>query len=89
MNYIGSCTKCHPFVWKNRRRHAERLLLHAAQSKQLEAFATRHRLTGPVVDRYVAGYTVEDAGLRPQLKAEGLDVSLIFLVNLCKTSAFA
>lgn len=57
-----------------------RLLLHAAQSKQLEAFATRHRLTRPVVDRYVAGYTVEDAWSQAaQLKAEGLDVSLDFL----------
>ena len=37
-----------------------RLLLKAANSEKLEAFATGNRLTRPLVHRYVAGYTVED-----------------------------
>lgn len=57
-----------------------RLLLKAAQSKQLEAFATRNRQTRKVVHRYVAGYAVEDAWqTAAELKAEGIDVSLDFL----------
>lgn len=57
-----------------------RLLLKAAQSKRLEAFTTRSRLTRTVVLRYVAGYTVEDAWqVAAELKADDIDVSLDFL----------
>lgn len=57
-----------------------RLLLKASGSSKLEAFATRNRLTRPVVLRFVAGYTVEDAWrIAAQLNAEGIDVSLDFL----------
>lgn len=57
-----------------------RLLLKAAQSKRLEAFATGNRLTRPLVHRYVAGYTVEDAWKAAEdLKSDGIDVSLDLL----------
>lgn len=57
-----------------------RLLLKAAGSSKMEAFATRNRLTRPVVLRFVAGYTVQDAWkVAAQLKADGIDVSLDFL----------
>lgn len=57
-----------------------RLLLKAAQSKRLESLTTRHRLTRPIVLRYVAGDTVQDAwNVARELKANGIDVSLDFL----------
>ena len=57
-----------------------RLLLKAAHSKQLESFTTRNRFTRPVVHRYVAGYTVQDAWkIAAALKTDGINVSLDFL----------
>lgn len=57
-----------------------RLLLKAAQSQRLEAFTTKNPLTRPVVHRYVAGYTVDDAWrIATELKGDGIDVSLDFL----------
>ncbi|HIW45815.1 MAG TPA: proline dehydrogenase family protein [Candidatus Yaniella excrementigallinarum] len=57
-----------------------RLLLRAANSQRLEAFATGNRLTRPLVHRYVAGYTVEEAWkAAEELKRDGIDVSLDLL----------
>lgn len=57
-----------------------RILLKAANSKRLETFAAQNRLTRPLVDRYVAGATVEDAWkVAEELKADGIDVSLDLL----------
>lgn len=57
-----------------------RILLKAANSKKLEAFAAGNRLTRPLVDRYVAGATLQDAlTVASELKADGIDVSLDLL----------
>lgn len=57
-----------------------RLILKAANSKRLETFAAGNRLTRPLVNRYVAGSTVEDAWeVARNLKADGIDVSLDLL----------
>mgnify|MGYP002737718451 CR=1 FL=1 len=57
-----------------------RLLLKAAHSKRLETLTTQNRLTRSVVNRYVAGYTVDDAWrIAAELKSHGIDVSLDFL----------
>src|SRR5699024_10121636 len=54
--------------------------LRAANSQRLEAFATGNRLTRPLVHRYVAGYTVEEAWkAAEELKRDGIDVSLDLL----------
>lgn len=57
-----------------------RILLKAAGSKKLESIAAGNPLTRPLVDRYVAGSTVEDAWhVARALKADGIDVSLDLL----------
>ena len=57
-----------------------RLLLHVAENKQLEAIATRNRFTRPIVDRYVAGNGLEDAwAATAELNKAGIDVSLDLL----------
>ncbi|MFD1210553.1 proline dehydrogenase family protein [Arthrobacter sp. GCM10027362] len=57
-----------------------RLLLHVAENKRLEAIATRNRLTRPIVDRYVAGQGLDEAWRATKaLNQAGIDVSLDLL----------
>ncbi|RAX46812.1 proline dehydrogenase [Arthrobacter sp. AQ5-06] len=57
-----------------------RLLLHVAENKKLEAIATRNRLTRPIVDRYVAGRSLDEAWIATKaLNQAGIDVSLDLL----------
>lgn len=57
-----------------------RLLLHVAENKKLEAIATKNRLTRPIVERYVAGNGLLDAWhVTEKLNAAGIDVSLDLL----------
>jgi proline dehydrogenase len=57
-----------------------RLLLHVAENKKLEAIATRNRLTRPIVDRYVAGHGLDEAWTATKsLNQAGIDVSLDLL----------
>lgn len=57
-----------------------RLLLHVAENKKLEAIATRNRLTRPIVDRYVAGRGLDEAWTATKaLNGAGIDVSLDLL----------
>jgi proline dehydrogenase len=57
-----------------------RLLLHVAENKRLEAIATRNRFTRPIVDRYVAGRGLGDAwSVTKALNDAGIDVSLDLL----------
>ncbi|MFP3462902.1 proline dehydrogenase family protein [Arthrobacter globiformis] len=57
-----------------------RLLLHVAENKKLEAIATRNRLTRPLVDRYVAGRGLAEAWKATKaLNQAGIDVSLDLL----------
>jgi proline dehydrogenase len=57
-----------------------RLLLHVAENKKLEAIATRNRLTRPIVDRYVAGRGLDEAWTATKaLNRAGIDVSLDLL----------
>ncbi|MDX6231118.1 MAG: proline dehydrogenase [Nocardioidaceae bacterium] len=57
-----------------------RLLLLAAENKRLEGVATQSRLTRPVVERYVAGRSLEEAlQVTEALNRSGLAVSLDLL----------
>jgi proline dehydrogenase len=57
-----------------------RLLLHVAENKKLEAIATRNRLTRPLVERYVAGHGLAEAwNATKALNRAGIDVSLDLL----------
>jgi proline dehydrogenase len=57
-----------------------RLLLHVAENKKLEAIATRNRLTRPIVERYVAGNGLVEAWhATKKLNSAGIDVSLDLL----------
>lgn len=57
-----------------------RILLKAANSKKLESIAAGNPLTRPLVNRYVAGSTLEDARqVAGALKTDGIDVSLDLL----------
>jgi len=57
-----------------------RLLLAASESKRLEELVSRTRLTRAVVNRYVAGTTLDEAiAVTDRLKRQGIDVSLDLL----------
>lgn len=57
-----------------------RLLLHVAENKKMEAIATKNRLTRPLVERYVAGNGLSEAwGVTKKLNSAGIDVSLDLL----------
>jgi proline dehydrogenase len=57
-----------------------RLLLHASESKKLEDMVSRMRLTRGLVNRYVAGTTLDEAlAVTEGLKRQGIDVSLDLL----------
>jgi proline dehydrogenase len=57
-----------------------KLLLVAAGDKRLEHLVSRNRFTKPVVSRYVAGTTLDQAiAVAQELNAKGIDVSLDLL----------
>lgn len=57
-----------------------RLLLIASENKKLESIASKNRFTRPIVDRYVAGDTLDEAlAVTAELNAAGIDVSLDLL----------
>lgn len=57
-----------------------RILLHAAENKRLEAVATKSSVMRPIVNRYVGGQQVEDAWrATAALNAKGIDASLDLL----------
>jgi proline dehydrogenase len=57
-----------------------RLLLSASENKKLEDLVSRTRLTRAVVNRYVAGTTLDEAiAVTLRLKRQGIDVSLDLL----------
>lgn len=57
-----------------------RLLLIASENKRLERLASTNRLTRPIVDRYVAGTTLDDAlRVTEELNRAGIAVSLDLL----------
>ncbi|WP_158842838.1 proline dehydrogenase family protein [Saccharothrix deserti] len=57
-----------------------RLLLHAAQNKKLERLVSGQPMTRGLVDRFVAGVTLDDAiTVAQRMGREGLDVSLDLL----------
>ncbi|MBV1777652.1 proline dehydrogenase family protein [Paeniglutamicibacter sp. ABSL32-1] len=57
-----------------------RLLLKVAENKKLESIATRNPLARPLVERYVAGLSDDDAWrVTESLNASGIDVSLDLL----------
>jgi proline dehydrogenase len=57
-----------------------RLLLLASENKRLERAATTNRFTRPLVERYVAGETLEDAlRVTEELNSRGIRVSLDLL----------
>lgn len=57
-----------------------RLLLHVAENKKIEANATKNRLTRPLVERYVAGNGLPEAWrVTKKLNLAGIDVSLDLL----------
>jgi proline dehydrogenase len=57
-----------------------RVLLAAAESKRLERIASENKLVSPIVQRYVAGKSLDEAlRVSSELNREGLDVSLDLL----------
>ena len=57
-----------------------KLLLVAANNERLEHLVSRNRFTRPVVSRYVAGTTLDQAiAVAQELNAKGIDVSLDLL----------
>jgi proline dehydrogenase len=57
-----------------------RVLLAAAESKRLERIASENKFVSPIVQRYVAGRSLDDAlRVSSELNRDGLDVSLDLL----------